>query len=69
MKDDCLRMTAGAPTPLQRAAWRRLWAILLAPVESQSTNTEDESAAMLGTSGPSLEPERQSIEVTNDAGS
>jgi hypothetical protein len=69
VKEYCLRIRDGEPTPLQLASWRRLWAILLAPVESLSTNTEDESAAMLGTSGPSLEPERQSIEVTNDAGS
>ena len=36
MKEDCLRIVAGEPTPLQLSAWRRLWAILLAPVDSQS---------------------------------
>jgi hypothetical protein len=38
----CLRITAGEPTPLQLSAWRRLWAILLAPVDSQSVSTVDE---------------------------
>jgi hypothetical protein len=69
VKEGCVRISAGEPTPLQRAAWHRLWTILLAPVESQSTNTEDESAAMLGTTRPSLKPERQRIEVTNDGAS
>ena len=45
MKEDCLRIDAGEPTPLQLSAWRQLWAILLAPVESQSASTVNECAA------------------------
>jgi hypothetical protein len=66
VKEDCLRIVGGEPTPVQVLAWRRLWDILLAPVESQSTNTVAESAATRGTASPSLKPERQGIEVTDD---
>jgi hypothetical protein len=69
VKEHCLRITDGEPTPLQLSSWRRLWAILLAPVKSQSMNSEDESAAMLGTTRASLKPDRQSLEVTNDSAS
>jgi len=41
VKEDSLKISAGELTPLQRAAWHRLWAILLAPVESQSAGTVD----------------------------
>jgi hypothetical protein len=66
VKEGFVQISAGEPTPLQRAAWHRLWAILLAPVESQSFNAVDESAAMLETSTPPIGPKRQSIEVLDD---
>jgi hypothetical protein len=69
VKEDYLRIVGGEPTPVQVLAWRRLWDILLAPVESRSTNAVDESAAMPETARPSLEPEPQHIEGTNDGGS
>jgi hypothetical protein len=31
MPDAWVRIIAGDPTPPQRAAWQRLWAVLLAP--------------------------------------
>ena len=45
MNGDSVRITRGEATPLQLSAWRRLWAILLAPVENQSASTVDECAA------------------------
>jgi hypothetical protein len=52
VKQDCLRITRGEPTPLQLSAWRRLWAILLTPVESQSASTVNECAAKPETATP-----------------
>jgi hypothetical protein len=52
VKEDSLRITAGDPTPLQLSAWRRLWAILLAPVESQSAGTGNECPAKPETATP-----------------
>jgi hypothetical protein len=52
VKEDSLRITAGEPTPLQLSAWRRLWAILLTPVDSQSANTVNECAAKPETATP-----------------
>jgi hypothetical protein len=39
VKEDCLRITAGEPTPMQLLAWQRLWALLLAPIDSKSPAT------------------------------
>jgi hypothetical protein len=40
------------PTPAQRAAWARLFTILLAPVESQSAGAGNESMASPETAIP-----------------
>jgi hypothetical protein len=45
VKEDCLRITAGEPTPMQLLAWQRLWALLLAPVDSKSPDTASECMA------------------------
>jgi hypothetical protein len=42
----------GETTPLQLCAWRRLWRLLLAPVESQGTSTVDGSEAKPETTKP-----------------
>jgi hypothetical protein len=52
VKEDCLSIPGGEPTPLQLSSWRRLWALLLAPVESQSAGTVNESAAKPETARP-----------------
>jgi hypothetical protein len=45
VNDGFVQISTGEPTLLQRAAWQRLWDILLAPVESQSASTVNECAA------------------------
>jgi hypothetical protein len=45
MKEDCLRIAAGEPTPMQLLAWQRLWALLLAPADSKSPDTASECRA------------------------
>ena len=52
MKEDSLKITAGEPTPMQLVAWQRLWALLLAPVESKSPATVNECGAESETATP-----------------
>ena len=59
MKDDGLRIAAGEPTPMQLLAWQRLWAILLAPVESQSASTVDGGEAKPETATPLRRPPKR----------
>jgi hypothetical protein len=59
VKEDVVRISAGEPTPLQRAAWHRLWAILLTPVESQRANTGNECAVKPETATPHRRQRKQ----------
>ena len=52
VKDGFVRIAAGATTPAQLSAWRRLWALLLAPVESKSPATVSECTAKPETAAP-----------------
>jgi hypothetical protein len=59
VKEHCLRIVAGEPTPLQLSAWRRLWAILLTPVDGPSASTVNECAAKPETVMPLRRPPRR----------
>jgi hypothetical protein len=52
VSEDSVRITSGEPTPLQLSAWRRLWAILLAPAERKSPATVSECTAKPETAAP-----------------
>jgi hypothetical protein len=78
VKENPLRIAAGEPTPLQLSSWRRLWAILLAPVESQSASAVTECTAKPESPTPlrrqpkrldadePIRPKSQSMDVTDD---
>jgi hypothetical protein len=59
VKEGCVRISAEEPTPLQRAAWHRPWAILLTPVESQSASIVNECAAKPETATPHRRQRKQ----------
>jgi hypothetical protein len=52
VKEDSLKITAGEPTPLQLSAWRRLWGILLAPIDGKSSTGVSEGTAKPETATP-----------------
>jgi len=43
----CVKIVAGDPTPLQRSAWARLWAVLLNPEPQGPPVTVDETVTGL----------------------
>jgi hypothetical protein len=61
VNEDSVRIISGEPTPLQLSAWRRLWAILLAPNEpiAAKPGPENSNAALGGTREAASSSERE----------
>ena len=54
-----VKIVAGDPTPLQRSAWARLWAVLLSPEPQGTPVTVDETVTGIQNSNVASEDERE----------
>jgi hypothetical protein len=58
MMERCVKIVAGDPTPLQRSAWARLWAVLLNPEPQGITVTVAKTLTGIQHSNVASEDER-----------